>query len=77
MTTTLGQTIRWRQLCKQAIFWLFAELALGIVGLDDLIDCIEYLTTRQRQTAIVQPIYLSSSNGSNAHISKEPLDFMT
>ena len=64
MVNIIGQSIRWRLLCRQAIFWIAAELALNIVGLDNLIDCIEYLLTRQKQAAIVQPvtqIALSSS----------------
>lgn len=61
MAIIVGQNIRWRLLGKRVIFWLFAELALGVVGLDNLVDCIEYLLTRQRQAAIVQPVHLSTT----------------
>ena len=61
MAIISGQRIRWRLLCRQTIFWLFAELTLNIIGLDNLVDCIEYLLTRQKQAAIVQPVYLNGS----------------
>lgn len=65
MTTISRQTVRWGLLCKQVVFWLFAELTLGMVGLDNLVDCIEYLLTRQRQAAIVQPVYINGSIADN------------
>lgn len=61
MAIISGQGIRWSLLCRQAIFWIVAELTLNIIGLDNLVDCIEYLLTRQKQAAIVQPIYSNSA----------------
>lgn len=72
MAIIAGQNIRWRLLAKQVIFWLFAELALGMVGLDNLVDCIEYLLTRQRQAAIVQPVYLSTTITNDDHLGQHP-----
>ena len=65
MAIIAEQSIRWGLLCRQAIFWVFVELMLNVIGLDNLVDCIEYLLTRQKQAAIVQSIYLDGSIQNN------------
>ena len=49
-------TVRWRHLGRHFVFWLSAEILLGLVGLDDLADCVEYLITRQRLAMVVYPL---------------------
>lgn len=54
------QVVNWGQLCKRLFFWLSAELILTVMGVDDLIDYIEYLRTRQQLVILAQPVYVDS-----------------
>ncbi|MGD1852689.1 MAG: hypothetical protein ACFB2W_00420 [Leptolyngbyaceae cyanobacterium] len=71
MTIISGYSIRWNLLFRQALFWLFAELTLNLIGIDNLVDCIEYLLTRQKQAATVQPVVLSSTSKNNRFLRQD------
>ncbi|MEM9807745.1 MAG: hypothetical protein AAF959_20965 [Cyanobacteria bacterium P01_D01_bin.56] len=60
MATVEYQVVDWGQLCKRLFFWLSAELILTVMGVDDLIDYIEYLRTRQQLVILAQPVYVDS-----------------
>jgi hypothetical protein len=38
--------INWLTLMTKLVFWLSAEIILGLLGLDDLADCGEYIFSR-------------------------------
>ncbi|MEM9803740.1 MAG: hypothetical protein AAF959_00545 [Cyanobacteria bacterium P01_D01_bin.56] len=61
MTILKEQKVRWRLLSKHLFFWLSAEIFLGIVGLDNLADCVEYLLNRQRLIVASQPVCVNQS----------------
>ena len=69
----LSHKIYWRQLFQHIFFWLFAELTLTVMGVDNIADYIEYLLSRQKLTAIVQPAYVIGSTADNQHIAKSQL----
>lgn len=49
----------WGRLCRRMLFWLSAELVLTVMGVDDLIDYIEYLRNRQQLIIMPQPVLSS------------------
>lgn len=63
--------VRWWLLSKRLLFWLSAEIILGIVGLDSLADCVEYLLNRQKLVVLGQPVYASDAIIPNY----QPLEF--
>lgn len=70
MVAIKGHKNYWGQLCRRILFWLSAELVLTVMGVDDLIDYIEYLRTRQQLTVMLQPVVSSLpclSSGSEAY----------
>ena len=54
----LSPEIHWRRLCQHAFFWLFAELTLTVIGVDNIADYIEYLLSRQKLITVAQPAYV-------------------
>ena len=53
--------IHWPKLLMKTAIWLFAEIALTCLGLDDLADYSEFVTQYRSSSPAIEMLYLSRS----------------
>lgn len=48
--------IRWKQLLLSIVIWIVSEVGLTWIGLDDLVDCGEYIFKHREVAIEIAPV---------------------
>ncbi len=54
--------IQWQQFLVSISFWIVGEVLLGYIGLDNMIDCAEFLLEQNRNRTLRHSLIMKSKD---------------